>query len=189
MSRFTEIRSNHSFAETAWRFGLVQAQGLGGRWLVHRIVLVVGLALLAACASTQEPESVFTSEDFAQLRFLEGRWEGTGPDGKPFYEQYAFTSEGEMRSTRFTDATFSEAEDGSVVALDGDRVVSTWGEFTWQASELAAGRACFAPVNAPSSFCWERLSDSSARVTQRWTDEHGKPQHYVVPLRRLKSHQ
>lgn len=128
---------------------------------------------------------MFTSEDFAHLRFLEGRWEGTGPDGNRFYEQYAFPSDSEMTSTRFADATFAEASDGSVVAMDGDRVISTWGEFTWQASELTAGEACFVPVNAPSSFCWKQLSDTSAQVTQRWTDEHGKPQQYVVPLRRL----
>jgi hypothetical protein len=128
---------------------------------------------------------MFTAADFSHLKFLEGRWKGTGPDGKPFYEQYSFPRDGEMRSARFADATFGQPTDGSVVALDGGRVVSTWGEFTWHASELVPGRACFMPVTAPSSFCWERLSASSAQVTQRWTDEHGKAQQYVVSLRRL----
>ena len=128
---------------------------------------------------------MFTAADFAHLKFLEGRWEGIGPDGKPFYEQYVFPSEGEMRSIRFADASFAEPADGSVVALDDGRVASTWGEFTWEASELVPGKACFIPVNAPSSFCWERLSATSAQVTQRWVDEHGSPQQYVVPLRRL----
>ena len=128
---------------------------------------------------------MFNTADFAHLKFLEGRWKGTGPDGKPFYEQYAFPRETEMRSTRFSDATFGESTDGSVVAFDGGRIISTWGQFTWAASELAPGKACFAPINAPSSFCWERLSETSAQVTQRWTDEHGETRQSVVPLRRL----
>lgn len=149
------------------------------------IILGVIVCLLAACASVTESKPLFSADDFLHLKFLEGRWEGTGPDGKPFYEQYSFPHETEMRSTRFADATFGEPQDGSVVTLDGGRVVSTWGDFTWQASELVPGKACFVPVNAPSSFCWELLSPSAAQVTQRWTDEHGKPQQYVVPLRRL----
>ena len=143
------------------------------------------VAVLAACASTRESGLMLTPSDFSHLKFLEGRWEGSGPDGKPFYEQYSFPGEGEMRATRFADETFEEPKDGSVVTLEAGRVISKWGDFTWQASELGPGKACFAPVNAPSSICWERVSDLVAQVTQRWTDEDGKPQQYVVPLRRL----
>lgn len=143
------------------------------------------LVLLAACASTTESRPMFTESDFSHLTFLEGRWEGTGPDGKPFYEQYAFPSATEMKSTRFADSSFGTATDGSTVTLDAGRIVSTWGEFTWHASEVAPGKACFVPVNAPSSFCWERLSPTSVQVTQRWTDEHGVAQQFAVPLRRL----
>lgn len=130
---------------------------------------------------------MYTSADFSHLRFLEGRWEGTGPDGKPFYEQYSFPSGDEMRSHRFANADFSQAQDGSSVALVDGRVVSTWNAFTWEASELVAGKACFTPVSAPSAFCWERISEDSAQVTQRWTDQGGRAQQYVVPLRRLQA--
>ena len=128
---------------------------------------------------------MFAVGDFAHLRFLEGRWEGTGPDGKPFYEQYSFPSNAEMRASRYADAAFGAVQDGSVVALAGGRVTSTWNEFEWEASELSVGKACFTPVNAPSSFCWERVSDTTAQVTQRWTDSDGRAQQYIVPLRRL----
>ena len=128
---------------------------------------------------------MFTAADFSHLRFLEGRWEGTGPDGKPFYEQYSFPSETEMRSTRYSDGTFAEAQDGSVVSLSEGRVISTWNAFTWEASEIVAGKASFVPKSAPSSFCWEQVSDGAVQVTQRWTDQDGKAQQYVVPLRRL----
>ena len=127
---------------------------------------------------------MFTSSDFDQLRFLEGRWIGKAPDGSAFYEEYTFIGEGKMRSDRHSDSSYSKSTDGSIVALQSGQVTSTWNEFTWTASEIMPGKACFEPVNAPSSFCWERKSDTEVHVTQRWTDESGAPQEYVVPLRR-----
>ena len=79
-----------------------------------------------------------TQEQFRQLGFLEGRWVGTGPDGKPFYEQYAFTGPAELKSMRFKDERFAEQTDSSTVALQGDSIISTWGDFTWRASSIPA---------------------------------------------------
>lgn len=63
-------------------------------------------------------------------------------------------------------------------------MTSTWNDFTWTASEIVPGKACFVPISAPSSFCWERKSDTEVQVTQRWTDESGLLQQYEVALRR-----
>jgi hypothetical protein len=128
---------------------------------------------------------MFTSAQFAHLRFLEGRWVGKGPDGSDFYEEYTFQSDSKLTSTRYTNATFLTSNDGSVVALHNGEVMSVWKEFTWKASEIGTGKACFSPVNAPSSFCWECVSDTEVHVTQRWTDERGLPQQYAIVLRRL----
>lgn len=149
------------------------------------LIIALLITILTGCVSTTESSSMFTASDFSHLKFLEGRWEGTGPDGKPFYEEYSFPSSTEMRSSRYADNTFSTVQDGSVVALHEGRVTSTWNEFTWQASELTDGKACFVPISAPSSFCWERVSINSVQVTQRWTDQNGQAQQYVVPLQRL----
>ncbi len=128
---------------------------------------------------------MFTTQDFEHLRFLEGRWLGTAPNGSNFHEEYSFVGEGVMRSDRHADAAFNKSIDGSKVVLADGKVTSTWNDFTWQATEIVAGKACFEPINAPSSFCWTRISDDEVEVTQRWTDEQGAPQQYVVPLRRL----
>lgn len=128
---------------------------------------------------------MFTNADFAHLKFLEGRWEGTGPDGKPFYEQYSFPDDTRMQSSRFADSSFAEVTDGSTVVLEAGRITSRWNAFIWAASSVAPGKACFEPIDAPSSFCWERTSDTTVAVTQRWTDEGGIEQAYVIPMRRL----
>ncbi len=127
---------------------------------------------------------MFTASDFNHLKFLEGRWIGKAPDGSAFYEEYTFLGPDKMRSDRHADASYSNSTDGSTVTLKNGQVTSTWNTFTWNASEIAPGKACFSPVNAPSSFCWERKSASEIHVTQRWTDESGKQQEYVVPMHR-----
>ena len=129
---------------------------------------------------------MFTSSDFEHLKFLEGRWIGKVPDGSSFYEEYTFLEQGKMRSDRHTDSSYSKSTDASTVKLENGQVTSTWNTYTWIAAELVPGKACFSPVNAPSSFCWERKSDKLVHVTQRWTDESGKLQEYVIPLHRLE---
>lgn len=148
-------------------------------------ILILMACLASGSVPATEKQPMFGNHDFAQLKFLEGRWKGTAPDGSAFYEQYDFPTPAQMRSRRFSDAGFVQSTDSSTVALKDGVVTSQWGKFTWQASELSAGKACFEPVNAPSSFCWQRHDADTVHVTQRWQDEQGVPQEYVVPLQRL----
>lgn len=147
--------------------------------------LLLALALVTGCATTRTAAPTFTVADLAQLKFLEGRWKGTGPDGKAFYEAYDFPDARTFRSRRYPDATFSAPTDGSAVTFEDGAIVSRWGAYTWKAVEVTASQACFGPVNAPSAFCWRRTGDGTAEVVQRWTDRDGKEQRYTVPLERL----
>ncbi len=42
-----------------------------------------------------------------------------------------------------------------------------------------------APVNAPSSLSWKRISDDVMEVTQRWRDGEGQEQGYTLRLERI----
>jgi hypothetical protein len=139
----------------------------------------------AVIATTAEAMPMFTESSFAQIRFLEGKWKGVGPDGKEFFEEYVLAEPSLFRSIRHADASFSKATDGSTVALKDGTVVSTWGQFTWKASSISASKACFEPINAPSSFCWERVEPDAVTVTQRWIGADGKEQSFVLRLSRI----
>jgi hypothetical protein len=145
------------------------------------LVLCIAASLNLSAATT-----MFNESSFSQIKFLEGRWKGVGPDGKDFFDEYVLAEPTLFRSIRHADATFSKATDGSTVALKDGVITSTWGQFTWKATSLSSSKACFEPVDAPSSFCWERVAPDTVTVTQRWTGSDGKEQSFVLTLNREK---
>ena len=151
------------------------------------------LAVLDVTAATgpqgvlaKENSGMFTIDDLDRLRFLAGRWSGKAPDGSVFFKEYDFPDRSTIRSRRYADASFAKATDGSTVALKNSKVISTWGEFTWEASQIEEGAATFRPLNAPSSFTWRRLNPDVIEVTQNWTDEKGAAQTYSLILNRIR---
>lgn len=137
-------------------------------------------------AIVKENSNMFTADDLGRLRFLEGRWSGKAPDGSVFYEEYDFPNQTTMRSRRYADASFAEVTDGSTVTLKDGKVVSTWGEFTWEALQIEEGAATFRPIKAPSSFTWRRLHQNAVEVTQNWKDQKGAAQTYALTLNRIR---
>lgn len=129
---------------------------------------------------------MFTESTMDHFKFLVGRWSGTAPDGSAFYEEYDRTDASTLRSRRFEDQSFTAVSDGSIVAFKDGQITSTWGEYVWCASEIVEGRAAFDPINAPSSFVWQRVDTDSVEVTQKWTDENGALQTYSLTLNRIR---
>ena len=130
---------------------------------------------------------MFSFDDFAQLKFLEGRWRGVSADGKEFYEEYERPEPGVFHSRRYPDASFDQHTEGSTIRFEDGEVVSQWGEFTWRASEIGADSARFAPVSAPSEFDWHRVDADTLEAIQRW-EAGGKAQQYTMRLTRVAAH-
>ena len=161
--------------------------------IVRAPLLIASLAAMTmgGCATVdpmaEKPEArMFDSRTMDHLQFLEGRWIGAGPDGKPFYEAYRRVDANTLVSERYEDDRFAKLVDGSTVALDNGEITSRWGEYTWRADQVRAGFASFAPVNAPSAFTWRRIDADTVEVMQRWNDENGVEQSYALQLKRTK---
>jgi hypothetical protein len=129
---------------------------------------------------------MFTEQDIGKLAFLVGRWSGQGPDGSTFYEEYSWSRPTQLRSQRYKDSSFSEAVDGSTVTLEEGKLISAWGEFTWEAAAVEDGKVRFTPIKAPSSFSWRRVDGDAVEVTQNWTDGKGVAQSYALRLSRVR---
>lgn len=108
-----------------------------------------------------EVRRVFTEQDLAKLSFLKGRWVGTAPDGSEFFEEYDFPSSSTFRSRRYEDASFAKSTDSNTVAVKDGKLISTWGQFTWEATRVDEGLAEFRPLAAPSSFTWKRACSAT----------------------------
>ena len=152
-------------------------------------MFALGLLALAGCATAEnvyeESEvEMFESRTLDDLQFLEGRWVGTGPDGKPFYEVYRRVDSDTLVSERYQNQSFDKIVDGSTIKLEKGEITSQWGEFIWRADEVRPGFASFIPVNAPSAFTWRKIDQNTVQVTQRWTDENGVEQRYDLELKR-----
>jgi hypothetical protein len=142
------------------------------------------IALAAACTYMPGKPGAYTDTDVFALHFLKGRWTGTGPDGKPFYEKYDFPDAMVLRSQRYDSGFKTPGDESRVFVRNGD-IISQWGEYTWKATEARDGYIAFAPVNAPSSFSWRKVDADTVEVLQKWTGEDGKPQSYTVTLKRV----
>ena len=127
---------------------------------------------------------MFSMDEFAQLQFLEGRWKGSSPDGKEFFEEYDRPEPAVFQSRRFPNRDFSEHTDGATISFADGEVISRWGEYTWKASAIGADNASFEPVSAPSHFSWRRLDAATLEAQQRWTVD-GKEQEHTMRLTRL----
>jgi hypothetical protein len=128
---------------------------------------------------------MYTSAGMSALKFLAGRWSGKAPDGSTFYEEYSFPNPTTMQSRRYADATFAKSTDGSTVSLEDDRIISRWGEYSWEADSISEGTASFRPANAPSAFTWRRVDANTVEVTQKWTDVKGAAQEFALILTRM----
>ena len=129
---------------------------------------------------------MLTAQDLEKLGFLIGRWSGKAPNGSTFFEEYSRPEPTLVRSQRYKDASFSDAVDGSTVALKDGKLISTLGEFTWEAAVIEDGKVSFSPVNAPSSFSWRLIDADTVDVTQNWTEEKGAAQSYALELKRVR---
>jgi hypothetical protein len=142
-------------------------------------------ALLAPFALIAQAQG-YTAEQFATLKFLEGRWTGTAPDGTAFFESYDFPDATTMRTRRFGDPSFVTMSDESRITLEGGKILSRWGDYSWQAVELGDGVIRFDAVDAPGGFAWRRIDAATVEVQQNWVDPKGRPQRHIMLLHRLK---
>ena len=128
------------------------------RAVLLTMVAVSALALADVAAQQPAAQTRFTERDFARLKWIEGRWKGSGP-GKPFYETYRMTSATKLESQSFADESFATPTGNGSVYLEGDRILHESGASQWIAVRLTNASIEFDPLrNASNSFVWTRTS-------------------------------
>jgi hypothetical protein len=132
---------------------------------------------LAACAEggSEQPEAgpskligagQFTVADFERLRWVEGRWRGSGPTVQDFFEEYRFAGDTLILMKSSSDSIFADSTGGGRFFFSGGRIFYEGADMLWEVTGLDSRRLHFEPRRrAANSFRWLRESESTWRTT------------------------
>jgi hypothetical protein len=105
------------------------------------------------------PSAQVSADAFNTLRWLEGRWVGSGETQPPFYEEYKFVDDSTAVSRSYADSTFRSVTDSSVIRLRSGTLESVGNSTRYIAVAIAADSVVFAPgAGARNGFRWHRRS-------------------------------
>lgn len=130
-------------------------------------VAAVSFALGVAPAGAQQlAETLFSREAFASLRWLEGRWVGSGGGFDAFYEEYRVLNDSTLEQRTFPDSTFSTPDGTSTIEFRGGAIVKgRGGNVETRVARIAGDTARFEPVMAGrQGFTWHRVSRDEWRA-------------------------
>src|SRR5262245_30242565 len=71
--------------------------------------------------------SSFPPEAFAQLRWIEGTWVGTVPNGGSFYETYHFINDSTIEMHGYSDAALTQKGDSTLIEYRGGQIRNAGG--------------------------------------------------------------
>ncbi|MDX2183696.1 MAG: hypothetical protein SFW08_06925 [Gemmatimonadaceae bacterium] len=143
---------------------------------------LLAVCALLSCTPRPTPSLHVTGDQFRMLRWLEGRWTGTGEDGAMFGEAYAVLDDSTMRSYTYTKPTDIAPSDSGAIRLRRGVVTSGDGEWRWTLTAVSADSAMFAPQGrAENGFTWRRTSDSTWTATLwRGSPNDSRPRRYSL---------
>jgi hypothetical protein len=149
--------------------------GKSFRWLVMS-------AVLSACASAQsqvtqiDDPATITRAEFAQLKWIEGTWRGSGANQAPFYERYRFTNDTTLAVDAFTDSTMTRINETSYFVLANGKLTNTNPNLKWEATKLTDKSVTFTPVvGVRNTFVWDRQTADSWIAVLYWPPSGGQP--------------
>ena len=134
----------------------------------------------AGAPAPQPSLAAVSREQFAQLRWLEGTWRGTGVDQAPFFERYRVVNDTTIHMESFTDSTLTTTSGESDIVLTGGQVLNR-GEGGRASGAVMVNATSIEFVPAPNgfSFAWRR-----GATPDEWTAEIGARRDRVYTLRR-----
>ena len=137
-------------------------------------------ASASAAAAAQPPLATVTREQFAQLRWLEGTWRGTGVGQAPFYERYRVVNDTTIHMESFDDSTLTTTSGESDIVLTGGQVLNRGeGGRASGAVRVDANAIEFVPAPNGFAFTWRR-----GATPDEWIAEIGAQKDRTYTLRR-----
>ena len=131
------------------------------------------------------PQAI-TQQQFSSLRWLAGKWVGSGVDQGPFFERYSFSDDSTLIVDSFADSTFGPVTESARYELRGGVLANT-GVMRWTAVRIAGDSVVFVPLlKARNGFVWRRDDANRWTAVITWTAKDGKAARRVYDMRRAK---
>jgi len=130
------------------------------RSLILPALLALAFGTISTTAASAQSAVGVSPDEFASLRWLEGRWVGSGGEYEAFYEEFRFVDEGTIEQVTFTDSTFSTQSSRSLIQHTGGMVVKSNDDSRSVVTDIDDESLRFERVgkNLPG-FTWTRVSD------------------------------
>jgi len=136
-----------------------------------------------AAVTPVPPAASFSPAQFAQLRWVEGRWRGQGGGVPAFFEAYRWVDDSTIRKYDFGDSTFRTPTDSGNIVLRAGQVRSGSPTQSWIAVALDSVSVRFAPERGVSNgFEWRRGAPGSWTARLTW-DSAGVSRERVYDMR------
>jgi hypothetical protein len=163
-----------------------RAANAASRAALGSLAVLVSLVALVAPRSAPgqaTPAPTITREAFASLRWLEGRWVGSGGGYTAFYEEYRFLNDSTIEQVEFgSDSTFRTAGGRSPIEWRAGVVQkSRNGQAQSRLARVTGDTAVFENVRTGQrAFIWYRVS------ANEWRAVLGRPESPTIyTLRRV----
>ena len=146
----------------------------------HAVLLFAGL-LPAGTLAAQRRAAPATPAQFRELRWLSGKWRGSGGAYPAFFEEYRVVNDSTILMRSFADSTFRGATDSSWIELRQGIVATRSDRAPSVAIELSADRVRFAREGSDrGGFTWTRVSADQWTATLHAVTPGGAETVYVM---------
>ena len=165
------------------------------------VLLLSLLVLLAGCAgvksnSAQNTATPATSPsptplqmtvaDLAKLRWIEGRWMGTGGGVPTFFERYKFEDDSTLLVETLADESGSKVTDVSRFELKDGHFGHSEGESGSVATAFDGNSITFSPLGkSRNSFRFQHETTGKWKAILNWVDKDGVAKERVYTMDRL----
>jgi hypothetical protein len=135
-------------------------------------------------APAQPAPAKFALADFGSLRYLEGVWKGTMPNGNAFYESYHFVNDSTILQGGHTDSTLQTKSDSSRIVFRNGAVIDSGGSSVSNAEKLDSVMVDFRA--SPSyHFIWTRQGNDAWTATI-YSKQAGAERVTTYPMKRIR---
>ncbi len=126
-----------------------------------------------------------STTEFAQLRWLEGSWRGSGAGVDAFFEGYRWVDDSTIRKVDYTDSTLASISNSRDIALRAGAVRSGTDARYYVLVALDPSSVRFAPGRGTTNgFEWRRTGDASWTARIIW-DSAGVARERVYEMQRF----